>query len=140
MATYLTLSQLDDYIVDVVLNGKEVYLDPGQKMCPFGLLHWKHSFASGLRLTDSGPNCSDHAHGRRIPHTAYDRVADLTIDDSGGVKGTARFILTGRTLSIGASSAIQNDETEVKKQFNESVRGYMPDGVQADFNHFLGTS
>ena len=36
-------SQLDDYIAIVVLDGKDVYLDPGQKMCPFGLLHWKHT-------------------------------------------------------------------------------------------------
>ncbi len=39
---YLRLSQLDDYIAVLTLNGKELYLDPGQKMCPFGLLHWKH--------------------------------------------------------------------------------------------------
>ena len=47
-------SQLDDYIAIVVLNGKEVYLDPGQKMCPFGLLHWKHTFASGLGFPIAG--------------------------------------------------------------------------------------
>ncbi len=134
--SYLTLSQLDDYIVDVVLNGKDVYLDPGQKMCPFGLLHWKHSFASGLRLTDSGPNAVTTPMGTYTA-TAYDRVADLTIDDSGGVKGTARFILTGQEALYWRQLSIQNDETEVKKQFNESVRGYMPDGVQADFNHFV---
>ena len=27
-----------------ILDGKDVYLDPGQKMCPFGLLHWKHTY------------------------------------------------------------------------------------------------
>jgi hypothetical protein len=26
----------------------------------------------------------------------------------------------------------------VKKQFNESMRDYLPEGVQADFDHFLG--
>ena len=51
---YLTTGQLDDYIAIVVLAGKEVYLDPGQKGCPYGLLHWKHTIAAGLRLADSG--------------------------------------------------------------------------------------
>jgi hypothetical protein len=33
---------------------------------------------------------------------------------------------------------LENDEDEVKKRFNESLRESMPDGVQADFDHFLG--
>ena len=51
---YLTTYQLDDYIAIVNIGGKDVFLDPGQKMCPFGLLHWKHAFAAGLRLSDKG--------------------------------------------------------------------------------------
>jgi hypothetical protein len=35
---------------------------------------------------------------------------------------------------------LENDEDEVKKQFDEAIRAYMPDGVQANFNHFLGLS
>lgn len=135
--TYLTLSQLDDYVVDIVLNGKETFLDPGQKMCPFGLLHWKHSFATGLKLADSGPAVGTTPLG---VYTASQvgRVADLTIDDSGGVKGKAQFVLTGQDALYWRQLAIQNDEAEVKKQFNEAIRAYMPDGAQADFNHFLG--
>jgi hypothetical protein len=137
--SYLTLSQLDDYIVDVVLNGKDVYLDPGQKMCPFGLLHWKHSFASGLRLTDDGPVAATTPMGS-YTSTAFDRVADLNIDDAGNLKGTARFILTGQEALHWRQLSIRNDETEVKKQFDEAIRAYMPDGVQADFNHFIALS
>lgn len=134
--SYLSLSQLDDYIAVIVLNGKDVYLDPGQKMCPFGLLHWKHNFASGLRLTDSGPTLGN-TPGGAYTATGVQRIADLTIDSSGGVKGTARFFLTGQEALYWRQLAIQNDENEVKKQFNETVRAYLPDGVQADFDHFL---
>jgi hypothetical protein len=136
---YLTLSQLDDYIVDVVLNGKDVYLDPGQKMCPFGLLHWKHSFASGLRLTDNGSVGATTPMGSYTT-TAFDRVADLNIDEAGNLKGTARFILTGQEALYWRQLSIRNDETEVKKQFDEVIRTDMPDGVQADFNHFIALS
>ncbi len=134
--SYLTLGQLDDYIVVVTLDGKDVYLDPGQKMCPFGLLHWKHSFASGLRLSDNGPVPGTTPMGL-YTETVFDRVAELNIDDSGGVKGTARIILTGQEALYWRQLSIQNDETELKKQFNEAIRGYMPDGVEADFNHFI---
>lgn len=134
--TYLSLSQLDDYIVVVVLNGKEIYLDPGQKMCPFGLLHWKHNAASGLRLTDNGPV------GGGTPSPVYtasdfERFADLTIDDSGNVKGQAQFSLTGQEALHWRQLALRDGESEVKKQFNEMIRAYMPDGVQAELNHFL---
>jgi hypothetical protein len=137
--SYLTLGQLDDYIAVIAVNGKDVYLDPGQKMCPFGLLHWKHTFASGLRLTDNGPALGN-TPGGVYTASGIQRFADLVIDGSGGVKGTARFVLTGQEALRWRQLAIRNDEREVKKQFNESVRSYMPDGVQADFNHFLGLS
>ena len=43
--SYLSAYQLDDYIAIVELGGKNIYLDPGQKMCPFGYLSWKHTWA-----------------------------------------------------------------------------------------------
>jgi hypothetical protein len=136
-ATYLSTSQLDDYIAVVNMGGKETYLDPGQKMCPYGLLHWKHMLAAGFRESDKGISAGTTPAS---PYTAnvIDRVADLNIDSSGGVKGTIRFIMRGQEALRWRQLTLQNDESEVKKQFNEAIRQYMPDGVQADFNHFLG--
>jgi hypothetical protein len=59
---FLSVNQLDDYISIVELGGKDVYLDPGQKMCPFGILSWKHAVASGFRLSDKGPRPYRHIH------------------------------------------------------------------------------
>jgi hypothetical protein len=133
---YLSLGQLDDYVVAIALNGKDVYLDPGQKMCPFGLLHWKHTFAAGFRLNDGGPILAN-TPGGVYTASGVQRYADLTIDGSGGVKGTARLVLMGQEALRWRQLAIRNDESEVKKQFNENLRAYMPDGVQAELNHFL---
>ena len=134
---FLSLSQLDDYIAAVTLDGKDVLLDPGEKMCPFGTLHWKHSYASGLRLTENGPV---GATTPNVPYTAstISRVANLSIDPSGNVKGTARFIFTGQEALHWRQLALKNDEAEVKKQFIESIHADLPDGVQAEFDHFLG--
>ena len=135
--SFLTLGQLDDYIAMLTLNGKDVYIDPGQKMCPFGVLHWKHSLASGLVLTDNGPMAGT-TPAAQYTTSAMGRIADLTIDSSGGVKGTARFVMSGQQALHWRQLALENDEEEVQKQFIESVRSDMPDGVQADFDHFLG--
>ena len=51
---YFNFDQLDDDIVLVTLNGKDVALDPGEKMCPFLNLSWKHSGAGGVRQSAEG--------------------------------------------------------------------------------------
>jgi hypothetical protein len=89
-----------------------------------------------LRLTDNGSVGATTPMGSYTT-TAFDRVADLNIDEAGNLKGTARFILTGQEALYWRQLSIRNDETEVKKQFDEAIRAYMPDGVQADFNHFI---
>jgi hypothetical protein len=135
--TYLSDSQFDNDIVIVELDGKSLYLDPGQKMCPFGKLHWKHTLASGFRLTEKG------AYFVTTPAAAFmdstvQRVADLTINEAGNVRGSVRYVMTGPDALYWRQLALENDEDEVKKQFNESMQDEVPDGVQADFDHFLG--
>jgi hypothetical protein len=135
--TLLSSKQLEDYIVVVELGGKYVYLDPGQKMCPFGILHWKHTLVSGFRLSEKTAVIAATPAGTYKESTVQ-RVANLDIDESGGVKGAVRFVMTGQDALHWRQLTLENDEDEVKKQFNESMRAYLPEGVQADFDHFLG--
>ncbi len=133
---YLSLDQLDDYLVLAQIDGKEVYLDPGQKMCPYGILHWKHTYASGLVLSDKG-TVAGTTPGGTYKSTVVQRVADLTIDETGSLSGSMRIVMSGQEALYWRHVALQNDEDEVKKQFNEYIQAYVPEGVQADFDHFL---
>jgi hypothetical protein len=133
----LSTYQLDDYIVVVELAGKDVYLDPGQKMCPFGSLHWKHTWATGFRLTEKSAIIAT-TPGLTYKDSTVNRVAYLSIDETGNVKGNVRIAMTGPNALYWRQLALENDEEEVKKQFNESMRDDLPEGVQADFDHFLG--
>jgi Domain of Unknown Function with PDB structure (DUF3857)/Transglutaminase-like superfamily len=135
--TYLSVSQLDDYIVILNLGGKDVFVDPGEKMCPFGQMDWKHTMASGFRASDKGPEYG-MVPAENYKQNVVERIGDLTVDASGNVTGTLRFILLGQDALHWRQVALRNDTDEVKKQFNESIRSYVPDGVQADFDHFLG--
>ena len=38
-ASYLDMDQLEDTIVFLKIDNKEINLDPGEKMCPFGVVH-----------------------------------------------------------------------------------------------------
>jgi hypothetical protein len=135
--TLLSSSQLDDYIVVVELGGKDVYLDPGQKMCPYGLLHWKHTLATGFRLSEKTAVIVTTPAGT-YKDSIVQRLANLAIDETGGVKGVVRFVMSGQDALYWRQLALENDEEEVRKQFNESIQDEFPEGVQADFDHFQG--
>ncbi|MGB8259303.1 MAG: DUF3857 domain-containing protein [Terracidiphilus sp.] len=134
--SFLSSRQLDDYLAILVLDGKEVFLDPGQKMCPFGALHWKHALASGFRLSDQGVVFGTTP---AIPYktSSVQRIGSLTVDAAGAVTGTVRVVMNGPEALHWRQITVENDEDEVKKRFNESMRGALPEGVQADFDHFL---
>jgi hypothetical protein len=134
--TYLSDSQFDDDIVIVELDGKEIYLGPGQKMCPFGTLHWKHTVASGFRLAEKTAVFATTPAVNYKSSTVH-RVANLSIDGVDSLTGTVRFVLDGQQALYWRQLALENDDAEVKKQFNESMRTRLPEGVQADFDHFL---
>jgi hypothetical protein len=136
-SSVLNSRQMDDFIAVGQLDGKEVYLDPGEKACPFGVLHWKHSLATGFRLTDKAaaivttPSLS-------YKSSSITRTADLTMDSSGAVEGTIRLVMQGQESIYWRQIALENDEDEVKKRFKEWINGYLPEGVQAEFENFLG--
>jgi hypothetical protein len=134
--SFLSARQLDEYIAVAQLDGKEVFLDPGEKMCPFGLLHWKHTLTRGFRLNDKTAIIA-RTPGVNYKLSYVQRIADLAVDESGAVKGTVRVVLNGEEAMRWRQLALQNDQDEVKKQFNEWMRADLPEGVQAEFDHFL---
>jgi hypothetical protein len=134
--TYLEEDQLEDYIVIVNLGGKEIYVDPGQKNCPFGVLHWAHTLAGGFRESDAGPVIA-WTPAANYQNNKVTRVADLTLDAEGNVEGSARIVLTGAEALYWRQRALENDAEEVKKQFNEDLQGDLPEGIEAAFDHFI---
>ncbi len=136
--SYLSLSQLTDTLVILKTGDKETSLDPGEKMCPFGVLAWKHAGSAGLLEGDHGVAVAT------MPYSAYStnslsRTGDLTLDSHGGVSGRLQFLLSGQQALYWRQKALRNDGTELKKQFDkEELESEVPDGVEAHIDHFLG--
>jgi Domain of Unknown Function with PDB structure (DUF3857)/Transglutaminase-like superfamily len=134
---YLSFDQLDDDVVILSTGGKEIYLDPGEKMCPFQTLRWTHAGAMGIRQS---------AEGRGIqttPASAYagnglTRLGDLTLDEHGAVKGDLHLIMTGQEALRWRQESLRNDDDEVKKSFDRWLQSMLPDGVEGHLDHFLG--
>jgi hypothetical protein len=134
---YLDFDQLDDDVVILATNGQEIWLDPGEKMCPFQTLHWSHTGAKGARQSPDGHYAATTPFPAYKPNSLL-RIGDLTVDEHGGVSGTFRFNMTGQEALRWRQTAIRNDETEVKKQFDQWIESMVPDGVEAHIDHFLG--
>jgi transglutaminase-like putative cysteine protease len=134
---YLSMDQFDDVLVTVTINGKEVPLDPGKRFASFGELDWRHTMTGAMHQTDKGTALVEMP-AMQVKDAATLRVANLTIGRDGSVTGTARISMNGPAAVRWREMALQDDEAEVKKQFNEELKGMMPDGVTAEFDHFLG--
>ena len=134
--SYLFFGQLDDDIVILTINGKEIVLDPGEKMCPFQTVHWKHSGASGIRQSADGRATAVSPYQAYTANTLT-RMGYLTLAADGSVSGSFRFIMSGQQALLWRQTALENDPEEVKKRFDRWLQSIVPAGVQAHVDHFL---
>jgi hypothetical protein len=135
--TYLYASQLNDTIVLLNIGGKEMALDPGEKMCPFQSVHWRHSSATGFLQGSDGKTVKT-SPAQLYTDNKLARTGDLTLDAQGSVKATLRFAMTGQEALYWRQLALRNDDGEVKQQFDRWIGGMIPMGVEAHINRFVG--
>jgi transglutaminase-like putative cysteine protease len=134
---YLDFDQLDDIIISATIGGKEILLDPGEKMCPFQTLHWKHAASTGVPQ-------GDHISSLIItPAQGYtdnriDRSGDIFLDAHGVIDARLKIIMRGQEALYWRQSALRNDPDELKKQFDRWLQSTVPEGVEAHVDHFLG--
>jgi hypothetical protein len=133
---YHSEEQLDDFLVIVAIDGKEVYLDPGEKMCPFGQLHWRHTLATGLRESEGGPKVARTPVGS-YKNSSVKRIAEVDIAADGTVAGNIRLVMTGPESLHWRQAAIRDGNDAVKKDFNEALKEITPEGSNAEFDHFI---
>jgi hypothetical protein len=135
--SYMSLDQLDDTLVILSTGGKEILLDPGEKMCPFATVSWKHSGAEGLRQSADGPGRAT-TPSQVFGANTVKRTSDLTVDRQGGINGTLQIVMTGQEALRWRQTALDVDASELKKQFDRGLEDVVPEGVDAHVDRFLG--
>ncbi len=134
---YMDADQFDDTMVILDAGGKETLLDPGEKMCPFEAVSWRHSGVGGIQQSAQGSGFLVTPEQNYKLNT-LERDADLTLDGQGGVTGTIIFVMAGQEALRWRQRELENDDSEVKKQFDREVEEMVPNGVDAHVDHFLG--
>ncbi len=134
---YLSWDQLDDELAIVMIDGKPVYLDPGNRYEDYGELAWYHCFAGGVQQTDKGPVLA-MTPGQLYKWDVEARTADLTLAPDGTVTGQARITYTGDFSRQIRQDALENGVEQAKKDVQSYWQRQVPAGVQVKMDHFLG--
>ncbi len=134
---YLRLHQLDSTLVILSTGGKQILLDPGEKMCPFQTASWRHSDAGGLGQGADGVSFSITPM-LQYKDNVTQRLGDVYLDAHGEVTGHINIVMTGQRALHWRQRALEEDDAELKKQFDrEELERIVPTGVEAHVDHFL---
>jgi hypothetical protein len=122
---YMDFRQLDDEIAVVQTDGKDVYLDPGAKFSPYGLLDWRHTNTSGFRQSPDKPQLVT------TPNPSYkdamlQRVARFTIQPDYSVSGPMRVAFMGFLATSRRQAAAKGDDEARKKDLEDEVKSWLP--------------
>ncbi len=126
---YLNFSQLDDLVAIVVVDGKEVFFDPGQRYCPYGHLAWKHTWVAGLRQTEGGSALTE-TPGEPYTASRTQRIADLTMDEHGEMTGTVKMTWTGAPALSWRQSYLRGDSTSLNRDLRVALERLLPNGME----------
>jgi hypothetical protein len=107
------------------VGGRDIFLDPGTKFCPFGLLYWTRTSALGLKLDKKGGSFIT------VPGAAYDkattrRVADMSLDGEGSLKGTITVKFEGGEALQNRLDQLETDEAGKKKLLEDELQEWLP--------------
>lgn len=126
---YLNLSQLDDTVAIVNVDGKDIFFDPGTRFCPYGHLAWQHTLAGGIRQT------ADDSDFFNTPAEPYSfsrtlRVANLNITPEGALSGKLTMTYIGDPAIRWRHHLLEGDSASLEREIRTSVERLMPSGVE----------
>ena len=126
--------QLNDDVVLVKLNGKEVYCNPATAFAPFGLLSWPETGVKGLRLDKEGGSWV----ATTLPPSSESRIerkADLKLTETGSLEGKLTVTFSGLEALWRRIEERNEDATNRKKFLEDQVKEYIPVGIEVDLTN-----
>lgn len=128
---YLSMSQLDDYIAVVNVDGKEVLFDPGSRYCPYGHLDWKHTFTSGIRQIENGTALASTS-GESYSFSRTQRIADLKMDEHGEVTGIVKITYMGEPALVWRHRSLLGDNQSFQRDLRTNLESMLSGGMNIE--------
>jgi len=129
--------QLDLEIAAVELNGKTIFLDPGTRFCPYGLVQWPRTAVPALRLGKDGGGFVD------IPavlpsESTTSRTIEISVDPSGQMNGDLTVEFRGEEALEQRLAMVDSDEAGRRKTLEEQIVNILPQGATAKLKDLQG--
>ena len=124
-------AELDANVVLVKVNGNEQYFDPGAAFTPYGFLPWMETGVAGLKLDGNGGTWIETSMPT-AKESRIERAAQFKLTNEGDLTGTLKITYTGLEASRRRMLERNHDETERKKNFEDSVKSAIPSGSEVE--------
>jgi len=121
--------QLTSEIVIVVVDGKEIFLDPGTPLCPFGHLKWQHTSTHGIRQTADGSVALVPTPEANYKEAISKRVGNITINEDGSAKGSIGIGWAGEEALVHKLRGLKTDAAGRKKELEDNLKAMLPNGA-----------
>jgi len=132
--SYMTAKQLTATLLVATLDGKETYLDPGEKFAPFGTVSWRHSNASGFIQGDE-KNPFTLTPGQNYLENRITRNAEVDIQPTGSCTAKIRINMTGQDALQWRQTSIRNADNAFRKKLRTMITAMLPQGISVVIDH-----
>ena len=123
----LSLRSLNSWIALVKINGQDVYLQPGVRFCPYGLLRWANTSTDALKFDKKGGTfvmVPPLTNARSLTH----RVANMALTEEGSLNGEISVEFQGEEALEHRIDAMDRDDAGKKKDMEDELKSSLPDG------------
>jgi len=131
--------RLDTEIAGVERNGKMIFLDPGTRFCPFGLLRWMHTAVPALRTGKDGGGFVD-IPALLATDASVSRTSEFSLDSDGLLKGDLSIEFKGEDALERRLDALNTDDAGRKKALEDEISGLLPAGAVVKLKDMQGWS
>lgn len=133
----LSENQLGTEIVRVKMSGSVLFLDPGARFCPFGLVGWTATSAPALVLDKNGGSFIV------VPTAAADksvtrRAAEVVLNSDGSLKGEITIEFKGNEALKRRLAALNTDDAGRRQRLEAELRSWLPPGSLVQLREVQG--
>jgi len=132
----MDFNQLDYDIAIVQLDGKEVFLDPGTRFCPYGIVYWKYSASRGLRQSADNKNTIiGESELGSYKDAQVQRVLRVKLSSDGMAEGKLLVGFLGQDAIRRRLAALRTDAAGRSKDLEDEVKGWLPNNAEVSLTN-----
>jgi len=127
-------SRLNDTVVLVKMNGKDLYFDPGTAFTPFGLLPWPETGVPGLKLDKDGGTWVRTT----LPESSASQIsrnATLNLSETGDLSGKLTITFTGLEAMSRRMEERNEDEANRRKFLEDEAKEFVPAAIEVELTN-----